>query len=223
MIETGERRTAIKRIKELLDKELIEGPKELVDMLESASDRQISKQIKKAANKSFTKFFTDSKGERYITIINKNGDPMTFKTKDYAELVAQTRITDSQTTGTIETGLQAGVEFFQITAHNSPYPCGNHELNIITANSNFVGVPYTNPKFGNRKIEIITREHGTRTSKGGKPIASMGNKAIMYKATIPSFHPRCKHRLTPLVVTSVTADTYNMQFTKNQKEIIGVS
>ncbi|MBM9502870.1 hypothetical protein JWG44_21690 [Leptospira sp. 201903071] len=71
--------------------------------------------------------------KKYIQILDKNGDPIHFKVDSYAELVARSRITDSQVTAAIEEGQRAGIALYTVPGHNTTANvCKPHEDEIYT-------------------------------------------------------------------------------------------
>jgi len=56
---------------------------------------------------------------KYIQIINKNGDTMTFDLKYYAEMVARTKLQEASTSAVINTALTYGADLVQVSAHNT--------------------------------------------------------------------------------------------------------
>lgn len=60
--------------------------------------------------------------KQYITIINKNGDPMRFNASYYAELVARTKIREAQTIATLNTARAYDTDLVQVSAHNTETP-----------------------------------------------------------------------------------------------------
>ncbi|XDD52505.1 hypothetical protein AB3N59_20360 (plasmid) [Leptospira sp. WS92.C1] len=108
--------------------------------------------------------------KKYIQILDKNGDPIHFKVESYAELVARSRITDSQVTASIEEGQRAGILLFKVPGHNTTAQvCKPHEEEIYT----------TDPL-----------------------LAKAGVFKLLTEEEKPGYHPRCSHRLFPLVLSN---------------------
>ena len=57
--------------------------------------------------------------KRYITIINKNGDPMQYTTAYYAEMVSRTKLSETQAISTANTAVAFGSDLIQISSHNT--------------------------------------------------------------------------------------------------------
>ena len=71
--------------------------------------------------------------QKYIQIINKNGDPMNWKISSYSEVVARTRAAEAQIAGAIEVSEANGISTFRVTAHNTTTAiCKPHENKIYT-------------------------------------------------------------------------------------------
>ena len=56
---------------------------------------------------------------KYITVINKNGDPMQFQIADYSKLVAQTKLIEASTQAVVDTTTGLGEDLVQVSAHNT--------------------------------------------------------------------------------------------------------
>lgn len=75
--------------------------------------------------------------DKYITIINKNGDEMSFGIKYYSDLVAQNKILEAKNTATINTALEVGSDLVQMDNHNSDCPiCAPLEGKIYSISGN---------------------------------------------------------------------------------------
>jgi hypothetical protein len=110
---------------------------------------------------------------KFITIINKNGDPMTFSLEYYSELVARTRVADAQTQGTIDAGNELGVELYYVTDHNTDTAiCEQFEGRYLSPDDRLVGKIFE-----------------------GKPILKLNAESK------PIYHPNCKHRLLAYPLT----------------------
>ena len=93
--------------------------------------------------------------EKYIRIINKNGEYMHFTLDHYSELVTRTRIGDSQVAGTMEMAIKDGIDLFRITTHNTTSAqCIPHEGQFYSTNGNLIG-----KYFQGKKIGAATREN----------------------------------------------------------------
>jgi len=56
---------------------------------------------------------------KYITIINKNGKPERWKINTYAELVARTKLQETQTQAVINTAVASQKDLIQVSSHNT--------------------------------------------------------------------------------------------------------
>lgn len=87
--------------------------------------------------------------EKYIRIINKNGEYMHFTLDHYSELVTRTRIGDSQVAGTMEMAIKDGIDLFRITSHNTTSAqCISHEGQFYSTNPKLIGKNFQGKKIG---------------------------------------------------------------------------
>lgn len=87
--------------------------------------------------------------EKYIRILNKNGEYMHFTLDHYSELVTRTRIGDSQIAGTMEMAIKDGIDLFRITSHNTTSAqCIGHEGQFYSTNPNLIGKNFQGKKIG---------------------------------------------------------------------------
>lgn len=85
---------------------------------------------KKKLQKELLKKSLDGKT---VTVINKNGKPMSFDAKYYAEMVARTKLIEAQAIATVDTALQFGSDLVQVSSHNTPTPiCQEFEGKIYS-------------------------------------------------------------------------------------------
>jgi len=56
---------------------------------------------------------------QYITVINKNGDPMQFKVSTYSDMVAKTKLIEAQTQAVVNTTAGLGEDLVQVSSHNT--------------------------------------------------------------------------------------------------------
>lgn len=56
---------------------------------------------------------------KYITVIDKNGEPEQWKIKSYSELVARTKLAETATQATINTVMSVGGDLVQVSSHNT--------------------------------------------------------------------------------------------------------
>jgi hypothetical protein len=61
----------------------------------------------------------DALNEQYITIVDKNGKPINYNLKTYAELVARTKLIEAQTSATVNLSLGYGSGLIQVSSHNT--------------------------------------------------------------------------------------------------------
>lgn len=120
--------------------------------------------------------------EKYIRIINKNGEYMHFTLDHYSELVTRTRIGDSQVAGTMEMAIKDGIDLFRITTHNTTSAqCIPHEGQFYSTNPKLIG-----KYFQGKLIREAIREN------------------------LPLYHPgNCLHRVVavPYLDDEITGDT----------------
>jgi hypothetical protein len=124
-----------------------------------------------------TKVFDRVEGKlregKFITIINKNGTPMTFSLDYYSGLVARTRFADAQVQGTLDAGSRLGVQLYLVTDHNTTTEiCLEFENKYLSADPKLIGKTFE----GRKILKLETRS---------KPI----------------YHPNCKHRLLAVPLT----------------------
>jgi hypothetical protein len=60
--------------------------------------------------------------KKYITIIDKNGDPNQWVTSKYAKMVARTKLSETQALSTVNTATAFGSDLIQISSHNTTSP-----------------------------------------------------------------------------------------------------
>lgn len=75
-----------------------------------------------ARKKVQEKLLKDAIDGKYITVINKNGKPINYNIKSYAELIARTQIINSQSSGTVNLALEYGSDLVQVSSHNTETP-----------------------------------------------------------------------------------------------------
>jgi hypothetical protein len=63
-----------------------------------------------------------SLNEQYITIIDKNGKPIKYNIKSYAEMVARTKLIETQSSSTVNLSLSYGSGLVQVSSHNTLTP-----------------------------------------------------------------------------------------------------
>ena len=103
--------------------------------------------------------------EKFLQLINKNGDVMTFKVDTYSEIVARTRIADAQTQGTVDEAEAFDVFTFRVSSHNTLSAiCKPHEGKIYTTRKEWL----SDPRVSGMLIQNVTA---------------------------PSYHPNCLHRI----------------------------
>ena len=56
---------------------------------------------------------------KYITVIDKNGKPISYQVKSYAELVARTKLQETSTDAVLNTADAAGSDLVQVSSHNT--------------------------------------------------------------------------------------------------------
>lgn len=110
---------------------------------------------------------------KFITIINKNGNPMTFSLEYYSSMVARTRVADSQVQGTLDAGERLGVELFLVSYHKTDTKiCLEFENKFLSADPKLIGRTFD-----------------------GKDIIPLNERSK------PVYHPNCKHRLLAFPLT----------------------
>ena len=75
-----------------------------------------------ASKELYKSLLNKSKDGKYITIIDKNGNPRRYTLKSYSELVARTKLSDANTQATIQSTLAANGDLVQVSAHNTTTP-----------------------------------------------------------------------------------------------------
>jgi hypothetical protein len=64
----------------------------------------------------------DALDKKYIVVIDKNGKPINYKVTSYAETVARTKLTESQSAGTVNLATAVGSDLVQVSSHNTKTP-----------------------------------------------------------------------------------------------------
>lgn len=118
------------------------------DEVDALTDTALAQYRKRGVPTQFMKSFEKMiREERFLRIINKNGDPMHFRVNHYAELVARTRTGNAQVHGTIEQANAYGVTEFQVTSHNTETEiCRPHEGKVYTTDPNNTRFEYMTPE-----------------------------------------------------------------------------
>lgn len=79
---------------------------------------------------------------KYITVVNKNGDPMQFKIDSYAEMVARTKLSDAASQAVLNTAQATESDLVQISAHNTLTPlCQEYEGKIFSLSGSDADFP----------------------------------------------------------------------------------
>jgi len=120
----------------------------------------------------------------FITILtnrlDKNGNriPYTYSLEYYSEMVARTRVGDSQVQGTVDAGEELGVELYLVSDHNTTTPiCKEFEARYLSRDEKLIGRMFK-----------------------GKPILRLDTTSQ------PVYHPNCKHRLLAFPLTDRELD-----------------
>jgi len=134
------------------------------------SDGNIPKYLK-------TKVFDRVEGKllegKFITIINKNKQPMTFSLDYYTGLVARTRFGDAQVQGTLDSGARLGVQLYLVSDHDTKTEYDKKfENKFLSADPLLIGKTFN-----------------------GRQILELND------ASKPLYHPNCKHRLIAYPIT----------------------
>ena len=129
-----------------------------------------------------TKLFKRVEGKllegKFITIINKNGQPMTFGLDYYSGMVARTRFGDSQVQASIDVGNRLGVQLYLVSDHGTTSKiCLEFENKYLSTDPNLIG-----KHFEGREILVFNDR--------SKPL----------------YHPNCKHRLIAVPLTDEEYD-----------------
>lgn len=101
---------------------------------------------------------------KYITIINKNGQPMTYTIKYYADLVVRTKLAEAQALSTVNTAMAYDTDLIQVSSHNTTTPiCIPYEGKIFSLtgkNKNFPQIDTLTPFHPNcmHTITIVFEE-----------------------------------------------------------------
>jgi hypothetical protein len=70
---------------------------------------------------------------KFVTVINKNGQPMNFKLDYYSELVARTKLIEANCISAVNTAIETGSDLVQVSSHNTPTPlCQEYEGKIYS-------------------------------------------------------------------------------------------
>jgi hypothetical protein len=74
---------------------------------------------------------------KYITIIDKNGNPRQYQLSDYAELVARTKMTEASSQAVVNTTTAIGEDLVQVSVHNTTCAiCAPFEGKIFSLSGN---------------------------------------------------------------------------------------
>ena len=70
---------------------------------------------------------------KYITVIDKNGKPINYKPRYYAELIARTKTREAQSISTINSALEYNTDLVQVSSHNTNTPiCLEYEGKVFS-------------------------------------------------------------------------------------------
>jgi hypothetical protein len=142
-LEKGTAKEAKKLMKQKFEKAI---DKEIVDRVNK--DSRFFRKIKYAQIEGMNiedavkirlkaEFEEKLRDNKFLFLINKNGDVMTFKVKTYSDLVARTRLGEAQVAGTLEAGLSKGVRYYKVTSHGTKTKtCMPFEGAVLTTNQN---------------------------------------------------------------------------------------
>jgi hypothetical protein len=61
----------------------------------------------------------DALEKKYIVLIDKNGKPINYQLKTYAEMLARTKIREAQTSATVNVALSSGGDLVKVSSHNT--------------------------------------------------------------------------------------------------------
>jgi hypothetical protein len=149
-IKHGSGREGMREIAKALRAKLDSSPmtKLKPDEVDALTVAALDQYRKRGVPPQFLKSFENMiREERFLRIINKNGDPMHFRVNHYAELVARTRTGNAQVHGTIEQANAYGVTEFQVTSHNTETEiCRPHEGKVYTTDPNNTRFEYMTPE-----------------------------------------------------------------------------
>lgn len=74
---------------------------------------------------------------KYITVIDKNGNPISYQIKSYTELVARTKLQETSTDAVLNTANAAGSDLVQVSSHNTKSEiCIPFEAKIFSISGN---------------------------------------------------------------------------------------
>lgn len=74
---------------------------------------------------------------KIITIIDKNGKPRNYNIRDYAELVARTKLINAQAQGTLDIAREVNQDLVQVSSHNTECEvCGPIEGRVFSISGN---------------------------------------------------------------------------------------
>lgn len=61
----------------------------------------------------------DALEKKYIVLIDKNGKPINYQLKTYAEMLARTKIREAQTSAAVNVALSSGGDLVKVSSHNT--------------------------------------------------------------------------------------------------------
>lgn len=96
---------------------------------------------------------------KYITVIDKNGNTIQYKVNTYAEMVARTKLQETNTQAVIDTAFSIGNDLLQVSSHNTKTAiCAVHEGKIysITGESKDFPQLYETTPFHPNCIHVMT-------------------------------------------------------------------
>lgn len=75
--------------------------------------------VNSATKKVLTELMKKAKDGKYITVIDKNGNPINYNVKSYAELLSRTKLINAQAQSTIDIAKTIGNDLVQMSSHNT--------------------------------------------------------------------------------------------------------
>jgi hypothetical protein len=137
---------------------------------------------------------------KIITITDKNGKQINYDAKKYAELVMRTRMRESETNATIQTGLSLGSDLVQVSSHNTNCDiCAEYEGKIYSiggVSKDFPKLEEEPPFHPNCKHLLIVQFREILEHRGIEQYQAFSNGDIEKPPYIPSYVPLSKRKLS---------------------------
>ena len=138
---------------------------------------------------------------KYITVIDKNGDPIRYKPQTYAEMVARVKLQEASNIAALNTAQEVGTDLVQWSAHNTKCQiCAPYEGKIYSISGNskvfpkLTAVPPLHPNCLHTMTPVF--EEALVLDGTYKDYVKFSNNEVGTHPTRKSFIPVSKRELT---------------------------